>query len=170
MKKLLFLILIFSFNVYSQDSLRFNQVYFENGLCYKTETGTLFNGKAQSYKHKNHLVYENNYNNGQLIKYTEYFNGKKRKITEEIFYDNNGFKEKRIRHEYSIDFKWITYYNTKNEKTLEEDFKDGIIVYRCEYINNKKNGILFSINDKGEKTECHYENGKFIKQTNSIKK
>jgi hypothetical protein len=32
MKKLFLLILILSFNVYSQDSLRVNQVYFEKGL------------------------------------------------------------------------------------------------------------------------------------------
>jgi len=163
MKKLFLLILILSFNAYSQDSLRVNQVYFEKGLCYKAETGTLFSGKTQSYKHKNHLVYEKTFIDGRIKKYTIYFNGKKRRISEEVFYENDGFKEKRIRYEYSIDFKWITYYNAKNEKTLEEDFKDGIIVYRCEYLNNKKNGILFSINDKGEKTECKYENGKFIK-------
>jgi hypothetical protein len=163
MKKLLLLILVFSLNAYSQDSLRFKHVYIEKEICYQVETGKLFSGKIQSYKHKNHLVFENNYINGQLIKYTEYFNGKKRKIAEEIFYNSNGFKEKRIRYEYSIDFKWITYYNAKKEKILEEDFKDGVIVYRCEYLNNKKNGIIFSINDKGEKTECKYENGKFIK-------
>jgi hypothetical protein len=164
MKKLLLLILLISFKIYSQDSLRVNQVYFEKGLCYSVETGTLFSGKAQSYKHKNHLVYEENFIDGQIQKYTIYFNGKKKKICDETFFTDNGIKEKRIRYEYSIDFKWITYYNTKNEKTLEEDFKDGIIVYRCEYLNNKKNGILFSINDKGEKTECKYVNGKYIKQ------
>ncbi|MBF4518402.1 hypothetical protein IRZ71_18760 [Flavobacterium sp. ANB] len=163
MKKLLLLILLISFKTYSQDSLRVNQVYFEKGLYYKVETETLFTGKRQSYKHKNHLVSEETFVDGQLKKYTIYFNGKKRKICEEVFYDNNGLKEKRIRYDYGIDFKWITYYNDKKEKTLEEDFKNGVVVYRCEYLNNKKNGILFSINDKGEKTECKYVNGKFIK-------
>lgn len=164
MKKLLLLILLISFNTYSQDSLKVEQVYFEKGLCYKVETNQLFTGKRQSYKHKNHLESEQTYANGQLIKYTIYFNGRKRKVSEEVFYNiNEGFKEKRIRYEYSIDFKWITYYNNKNEKILEEEYKDGIIVYRCEYLNNKKNGIVFSVNDKGEKTECKYENGKFIK-------
>ncbi|MDR6759926.1 antitoxin component YwqK of YwqJK toxin-antitoxin module [Flavobacterium sp. 2755] len=164
MKKLLLLFLLISFNTYSQDSLRVDQVYFEKGLCYKFETDQLFTGKKQNYKHKNHLVYEETFVNGELTKYTIYFNGKKRKVSEEGFYNiNEGFKEKRIRYEYSIDFKWITYYNDKKEKTLEEDYKDGILVYRCEYLNNKKNGIVFSINDKGKKTECKYENGKFIK-------
>ncbi|WP_029273657.1 hypothetical protein [Flavobacterium sp. KJJ] len=163
MKKLLLLILLFSLNIYSQDSLRYKQIYFDKGLCYKVETGQLYSGKVQSYKHKKHLVYEENFIDGQLKKYTIYFNGKTRKVAEEFFYDDNGFKEKRIRYEYSIDFKWITYYNTKKEKTLEEDFKDGVMVYRCEYLNNKKNGILFSINDEGVKTECKYVNGKYIK-------
>lgn len=163
MKKLLLLILLISFNSYSQDSLRVGQVYFEKGLCYKVETNQLFTGKRQSYKHKDHLVSEQTFVNGQLKKYTVYFNGKKRKVSEEVFYTNEGFKEKRIRYDYSIDFKWITYYNNKKEKTLEEDYKDGVIVYRCEYLNNKKNGTVFSINDKGEKNQCKYENGKLIK-------
>ena len=68
MKKLLLLIVFLSFNTYSQDSLRVNQVYFEKGLCYKAETSTLFNGKTQSYKHKDHLVYEKSFIDGQIKK------------------------------------------------------------------------------------------------------
>lgn len=164
MKNLFLIISLISANIYSQDSLRVNQVYFEKGLCYKTQTDELFTGKTQSYKNKDHLVYEETFINGQKIKYTIYFNGKKRIVSEEGFYNTKeGFKEKRIRYEYSYDFKWITLYNDKKEKTLEEEYKNGTIVYRCEYLNNKKNGIVFSINDKGEKAECKYENGKIIK-------
>lgn len=96
MKKLLLLILLLSINAHSQDSLRVNQVYFEKGLCYKAETGTLFSGKTQSYKHKNHLVYEKNFIDGQIKKYTIYFNGKKGKFLKKSFMAIMVLKKKEL--------------------------------------------------------------------------
>ena len=57
----------------------------------------------------------------------------------------------------------MKYFNSNDEKILEEDYKNGILVYRCEFVKNKKNGIEFSINENGVKTECKYDNGKYLK-------
>lgn len=166
MKKIFLVFLLFSFSIYAQDSLRFSQTYLDKGLRYRSDTNELFTGKAQSYKHTDHLVFEEIFKDGIKLKYNLFFNGKKRLISDEIFYNDQGIKVKRIRHEYTSDFKWITYYNDKKETVLEEDFKNGALVRRCEYLNNKKNGLVFSINEKGEKMECLYENGKLIKKLN----
>ena len=163
MKNLILLFFLFSLNIYSQDSLTIKQVHFEKGTCYRNDNNGLFSGKAQSYKHKKHLVFETEFKNGILIKSIEYFNGKKRKIAEEIYYGNYGAKQKKIKYEYSIDYKWIEYYNENSQKVLEEEYENGNLVYKCEYLNNKKNGIAFRINKNGEKSECKFENGKLIK-------
>ena len=164
MQKICLILLLFTFKIYSQEILSKNEIFTKDNLVYKIENSELFTGKIQSFKHKNHLTFEIEFKNGVLIKSTEYFNGEKKKIAEEIFYRKYGDKEKKIKYEYSIDFKWIEYYDENNQKVLEEEYKDGILVYSCPYLKNKKNGIVFSIDKKGQKNECKFENGKLIKE------
>ena len=164
MQKICLILLLFTFKIYSQEILSKNEIFTKDNLVYKIENSELFTGKIQTFKNKNHLTFEIEFKNGVLIKSTEYFNGEKRKIAEEIFYRKYGDKEKKIKYEYSIDFKWIEYYDENNQKVLEEEYKDGILVYSCPYLKNKKNGIVFSIDKKGQKNECKFENGKLIKE------
>ncbi|MVO11086.1 hypothetical protein GOQ30_18095 [Flavobacterium sp. TP390] len=164
MKKICIILLLFVAKIYSQEILKKEEVYTENNLVYKVSNSELFTGKIQSFKHKNHLTFEIEFKNGELIKSIEYFNGKKIKIAEEIFYRKYGVKEKKIKYEYLIDYKWIEYYDENNQKVLEEEYKDGILVYRCPYLNNKKNGIVYLIEKNGQKKECKFENGKLIKE------
>jgi hypothetical protein len=164
MKKICIILLLFTAKIYSQEILKEDEVYSENNLVYKVENSELFTGKIQSFKGKNHLTYEIEFENGVLKKGIEYFNGKEQIIAEETYYyANNRIVEKKIK--YSLDHKtlWITYYNELGEKVLEEDFYENKTIYRCPYLKNKKHGIVFSINKKGVKSECKYENGKLIK-------
>ncbi|POY41019.1 hypothetical protein C3L50_00385 [Flavobacterium alvei] len=162
-KFILYLIIFFSLNVYSQDSLSIKEIYNENYLTYRKDNNELFNGIAHKFKHKDHLLGTAEFKNGVLIKLTTYFNGKKRIISEEKLYNDNGKIEKRINYEYSKDYKWIEYYDENGNKILEEDYSNGKLVFKCPFLNNKRNGIQISINEKGEKSECKFLNGKYIK-------
>ncbi len=165
MKKCLWLIIIlFTFKLYSQEILTKEHVYTENNLAYKVKNNQLFTGKIQNFKHKNHLLSEFEFTEGILVKGKVYFNGKEKIVAEErYFFISNRKVERKIK--YSLDHKiiWTEYFDEYGNKKLEEDFKDGIMIYSCPYSNNKKHGKVFSINKKGERNECVYENGKLIK-------
>ncbi|WP_269222579.1 hypothetical protein [Flavobacterium sp. IMCC34518] len=165
MKKYLWLIIIlFTFDLYSQEILTKEDIYIENNLAYKVENKQLFTGKIQSFKHKNHLVLEIEFVDGILLKGIVYFNGKEKIVSDETYYFKMSRQiEKKIK--YSIDHKtiWTVHFDEDGNKKLEEDFKDGIIIYSCPYSKNKKHGKSFSINEKGERNECVFENGKLIK-------
>ena len=163
MKKICLILLLFTLKIYSQEILTKDEIFSKDSLIYKVSNSELFTGKIQSFKRKTHLTFELEFENGELTKSVQYFNGKKKKISEEIFYKKYGIIEKKIKYEYSIDYKWIEYYNENNQKTLQEEYKDGLLVYSCPYLKNKKNGIVISINENGEKTECELEDGKLIK-------
>ena len=162
MKKLLLLILLFSFKIYSQEILTKDEVFSKDSLVYKVSNSELFTGKIQSFKRKTHLTFELEFENGELKKSIQYYNGKALKISEEIFYRKYGKIEKKIRYGYSRDYKWYEYYDDDNKKVLEEEYENGLLVYSCPYSNNKKNGIVISVNENGQKTECIFVDGKQI--------
>jgi len=162
-KFILYLIIFFSLHLYSQDSLNIKEVYIENNLTYRKDNNELFSGIAYKFKHKNHLLGTVEFKKGGLIKLTTYFNGKKKIISEEIFYNDNGKIEKKIKYGYSRDYKWIECYDENSNKIAEEDYSNGKLVYKCPFLNNKKHGIQISINENGEKSECKFINGKHIK-------
>jgi antitoxin component YwqK of YwqJK toxin-antitoxin module len=102
--------------------------------------------------------------NGVLKKNIVYYNSKEKIVSDETFYYSNNRKvEKKIR--YSSDHKrlWIKYFDESGNKKLEEEYNNGILTYSCPYLNNRKNGIVYSINENGEKNECKFVNGKLIK-------
>jgi len=163
-KHILLIIILFTVKLYSQEILTKENVYTEDNLTYKVENNQLFTGKIQNFKHKNHLLSEFEYNEGILVKGSLYYNGKEKIVAEErYFFKSNRKVEKKIK--YSLDHKiiWTEYFDEYGNKKLEEDFKDGILIYSCPYSNNKKHGTEFSINKKGEINECVFENGKLIK-------
>ena len=165
MKKYLWLIIIFfTLNLHSQEILTKEDIYTENNLVYKVANKQLFTGKIQNFKHKNHLVFEILFENGIIVKSIVYYNGKEKIVSREMFYyDNDRQIEKRI--DYSLDHKtmWIDYFEELGNKKLKEVIENGTVIYSCPYNKNKKHDKVFSINEKGEKNECVYENGKLIK-------
>jgi antitoxin component YwqK of YwqJK toxin-antitoxin module len=161
--KYIFIILFISFKIYSQDILDYKQIYSKNYLAYRNDNDELFTGKIQKTKHKNHIVFEAEFQNGHLLKNTTYFNGKEKIISDEKFYNLNWKIIKHIKYSLDNNYLWLTYYEDNGYKKLEEDYDNGKLVYKCEYLNNKKNGVSFSINKKGELKECKWANGKYIK-------
>ncbi|PDS26330.1 hypothetical protein [Flavobacterium branchiophilum] len=165
MKKYFWLIIIlFTFDLYSQETLTKEDVYTENNLVYKVENNQLFTGKIQYFKHKNHLLSEFEFIEGVFVKSIVYFNGKEKIVAEERYYFKSNRKvERKIKYSFDHKIIWTEYFDENGNKKLEEDFKDGIMIYSCPYKNNKKHGKVFSINIKGERNECIFENGKLIK-------
>ena len=163
MKFFLLPILLFSMNLFSQEILKKDEIFLKDNLVCKVENSKIFTGKVQTFKHKNHLLTEVEFKNGVIIKSTEYYNGKEKIVCEEIYYRNNErIKEKVVKYSLDSRTRRIKFFDEFGNKILEENYKDGILIYSCPYLKNKKNGIVFSINEKGEKTECKFENGKFI--------
>jgi antitoxin component YwqK of YwqJK toxin-antitoxin module len=165
MKKICLILLLFTLKIYSQEILTRDEIFSKDNLVYKTSNSELFTGKTQSFKHKNHLTFEVEFEKGILKKSVLYYNGKEKIVSDEIYYFGNDRRiEKKIR--YSLDHKiqWIKYFDESGKKKLEEEYKDGVLVYSCPYLENRKNGIVFSINEKGEKNECKFENGKLIRE------
>lgn len=154
--------------LFSQEIVVNKDVFTENNLTYKVADNQLFTGCIQNFKQQNHLISEFEYLDGVLIKGTVYYNGKEKIIAEErYFYKSNRKVEKKIKYSLDHNIIWIEYFNEDGTKKLEEDYKNGKVIYRCPYSNNKKHGIQFSINKKGEVQECLFENGKLIKGNNS---
>lgn len=164
MKKFYLLILLFTLKIHSQEVLKKNEIYSKNNLTYKVANSELFTGKIQSFKGKDHLTFELEFENGILKKSIEYFNGKKQIVANETYYKNaNRQIEKKIKYSLNHKYLWIKYFDENGNKKLEEEYSDGKLIYSCPYLENKKNGIAFSINEKGEKIECKFKNGKLIK-------
>ena len=166
MKFLFILLLVLCGKIYSQEVLKNSEIFTKDNLAYKTKNSQLFTGKTQSFKNKNHLLLEREYINGILRKYTIYYNGKEQIVSDEEYYNENRNLEKTIRYSFDHKIHWIKYYDGNGNKILEEDYKNGILIYNCPYSNGKKNGIVVSIRENGERNECKYEKGKLIKKPN----
>lgn len=165
MRKIFLLILFFALNSFSQDIVSNNEIYFVDDLAYKVSDDSLFTGKIQKYKNANHLKYEVEIENGIVKKQTVYFNGKEKIIAEEIFYYSKTLQvEKKI--SYSLDHKmlWVKNYELSGKLKLDEIYENDVLIYSCSYLNGKKHGVQFSIDKKGVKHECFYENGKRLKK------
>ena len=132
-------------------------------MTYRNDNNKLFTGKIQKIKKKNHVVFEVEFQNGISLNNTTYFNGKEKIISDEKFYDTERRIIKHIKYSFDNKYTWINYYEENGNKKLEEDYNNGTLVYKCEYVNNRKNGTSFSINEKGELKECNWQNGKLMK-------
>ena len=55
------------------------------------------------------------------------------------------------------------FFKTNEEKIKEEEHEEGVLKYRCEYLNGKKHGIVYCLKEDGSIIENIYENGKLKK-------
>jgi len=149
---------------FSQDILSFDEIYTENNLVYKKSNSNLFTGKVQRFKKKNHLVFEIEIENGVMKIATIFYNGKEKKEAEKRYYDLNNKIFKKEKYSFDKTYVWTTLFNNKEEKILEEEHENGVLKYRSEYLNGKKHGITYSLNDDGTSIECLFENGKILKK------
>lgn len=149
---------------FSQDVLSIDEIYTENNLVYKKSNNKLFTGKVQRFKRNNHLVFEIEFDNGVMKIATIFYNGKEKRESEKRYYGLNNRLFKKEKYSFDKVHVWTTLFNDEEEKILEEEHENGVLKYRCEYLNGKKHGITYSLNDDGTSSECIFENGKFLKK------
>ncbi|WP_445456212.1 hypothetical protein [Flavobacterium sp. HNIBRBA15423] len=160
MSKVYLILLIASTNLFSQDILKFDEIYTENNLTFKSNNRKLFTGIAEKYKHKNHLVLEVFFIEGIMEKGNVYFNGKKKIISETRFYYPTRRIKTKIKYSLDHTYKWFTHYNENEEKTLVEEFENGILKYKCNFYNGRKNGTEYCLKENGDEFENTYKDGK----------
>ena len=166
MKKILLMVIFSAFNqLIAQEIVGFRDLYEKNELTYKIADGQVFSGQAQNFRKNGHLVYEEYFEDGYLTKSILYYNGTEKatpaRVTE--FYENSSTKKKEINFGLSEPTTEIKYFDRNGKKTLIERYENEKLTYRCEYLNNKKNGTEFCLKKDGTELEIKYKNGKKIK-------
>ena len=167
MKNILLIILFCSFNgLFAQEKVGLKEIYVENSLAYKVANEELFSGKAQKVRKNGHLVYEELYEKGIPIKSILYYNGteKPKPVVMTEFYEKTFDKEKVTTYGLSKPTVEFKYYDRNGKKTLIEEYYNGKLTYRCEYLKNKKHGTEFCQDEDGKQIEIEYRNGKKITQ------
>ena len=175
-----------SIKTISQERIGIKEVYAENNLVYKNSDEKLFTGIIEKKRRNGHLVYEEKYEKGIILESNLYYNGKEKLISDKTIYNPEKPQtiSKEIRYHLNGEFFQIKTYNNAGIKVLLEQFKNekliysceylgkkkngielgyrenGTLFHRCEYKNGKKNGKEFCINEKGEKTTWEFKNGK----------
>ena len=165
MTRIRFILLIISicfFNLLAgQEKIGIDDLYHEEYLAYKISNDKLFSGVAQKVRKNGHVVYEENYKNGILIKSTVFYNGKEIIPDKVILYYKKSFTPKTEIY-YSLKDPIIEYrhFNKKGKKTLAEIYTNDVLSYRCEYLDGEKHGTEFCINEDGTTWEKKYLKGK----------
>lgn len=160
--KLLIAFLFIAFQLFSQERINTFEIYKNDNLSYKKEDGKIFTGIAEFKKKNGHVVFEEHYVNGFLTKYILYYNLDEQIVaTEIIFYKESIYKEKETNFSSKENQrKEITYFDENGKKKLNEIYKNGSLIYSCEYLNNKKHGKEFCTTKNCDNQTVYYENGK----------
>jgi len=167
MKNILLIILFCSLNaLFAQEKVGLKEIYVENNLAYKVADDELFSGQAQKVRNNGHLVFEEYYKNGNPIKSIVYYNGTEKPIPARIteFYEKSFDKKKETVYRWKEPTVEYIYYDQNEKKTLIEQYENEKLTYRCEYLNNKKHGTEFCLDDDGNELEIEYRNGIKITQ------
>ena len=135
-------------------------------MTYKIANNQLFSGQAQSVRKNGHLVYEEYFENGYLTKSIVYYNGTEKPIPARVneFYEKSSKKKKETNIGLSKPTTEKIYFDQNGKKKLIEQYTNDKLTYSCEYLDNKKNGTEFCLNDDGTELNIEYQNGKKITQ------
>jgi len=154
---------LFTSIIFAQERVKTYDIVTNRGIAYKKSNTTIFSGIAESRKSNGHLNSEKEYIDGFLNKYTLYYNINEKVISSETFYHKiSGEKKKHITYPHKGNLKTVTVFDENGEKLLEEHYIDDALVYHCEYLNGKKHGTIYSIDNDNIKSICQYDNGKRI--------
>lgn len=167
MKKILLIFTFFAFNqLFAQEIVGLKDLYVENEMTYKIADDQLFSGQAQSVRKNGHLVYEEYFENGYLTKSIVYYNGTEKPIPARVteFYEKTSKKKKETNFGLSKPTTEMKYFDQNGKKELIELYINDKLIYRCEYLNNKKNGTEFCLKDDGTELKIEYKNGEKITQ------
>ncbi|WP_025665515.1 hypothetical protein [Aquimarina megaterium] len=170
MKNILSIILFCFFNqLFAQEIVGIKNLYIENDLTYKISGDKLFSGQAQRIRKNGHLVYEEYFVDGKMTKSVTYYNGadkpKPASVTE--FYEETETKRKVTNYGLTKPTTEYKHYDKNGKKTLIEKYENEKLTYRCEYLENKKNGTEYCLKEDGTEFRIEYRSGKKIKKNNS---
>ncbi len=140
----------------------FDDIYVYNDLLYEYETDNLYTGLIHRRKKNGELIQEDYVERG-VIHYTlMFYRRQKRKPHSKYIYnkDNPYVLREVIRFHLEGDVFKTTYYDYDGRRILEEDFKDGKLIYSCEFNGRKRHGKELCITEKCDTTVMYYVNGK----------
>jgi antitoxin component YwqK of YwqJK toxin-antitoxin module len=163
MKNFWLIIFLCSLNqLFGQEVVLLKDLYVDNFLFYKVSDNQLFSGNAQKIRKNGHLVYEEFIENGILKKSVSYYNRTEKPIPALIteYHANSFDRKKEIRYDLSHQWRESRFYDINKNKTLIEEYENDKLIYRCEYMNNKKHGTEFCYDKQGNEIKIQYKNGK----------
>jgi len=159
MKILIFF--VFGVNIcFAQNRVPFDKLTLENDLVYENFPDKLFTGNAAKISKNGHVVYEDIIQDGKTLKRIVYYNKSNLPAIESIYFENSHKIKKEIQYSLKESRIDITQFNELGEKTLSEIYENDKLIYRCEFVKNKKNGREFCIDKNGQEIITEYENGK----------
>lgn len=164
------LALLFTTQLFAQDTISVKEIYFNKYLSYKTSNDQLFSGVAQKLRKNGngHIVSEEIYEMGVILEWRSYFGRSKRRLAENVLY----YKEAPLTPKEKIQYRTNkhgnfierTYFDLNQKKTLNTIHRDTTLTYRMPYLNGKKHGEEFCYDDEGNPLVTEYVNGKKVKK------
>ena len=167
LRNILLIILMCAFNqLIAQEKVNVKDIYFENDLAYKISNNKIFTGNVQKIRENGHLVFEENYENGYLTKMTTFYNSTDEPIPARVteYFARSLNRKTEILYGLKSSTTDVKHFDLKGQKILIERYEKEKLIYRCSYINNKKYGIEFCLNDDGKEFKYEYSNGRKIKK------
>ena len=162
---LLFVFSCFISTLSAQEIVGMKDIYLDNGLIYKVSDNTLFSGQAQKVRKNGHLVYEDYFEHGYILKTVVYYNGTDEPVPAQLveYYDKSFVVKKETNYGFEKPLTEIKHFDKNGKKSLVEEYESGKLIYRCEYVNNKKHGIEYCLDKNGKELRIPYRNGKKVK-------
>ena len=169
MAKIFTLIVLTIFTIYAkaQNVIDINDLYIDEvNLVYTRSNDSLFSGICERRRKNGHLVFEEFYEKGVIQSANYYYNGKKKIVSDSAVYNTLKPFEYKTIYRFNLESQLCKKESFDNDgkSILEEEFKDGKIVYSCEYDGKKKHGREFCYSKEGEPLEFEYVNGKKVRE------
>lgn len=159
-----FIFFIFGINlIVAQSIVSFDKLYLENDLIYEKSSNNPFTGRAAKIRKNGHIVFEDFIEEGRMQKTIYYYNKTTLPAIEFVYFKHSGKTKTEIKYGLKDPKIEYTHFNELGEKTLSEIYKNDVLIYRCEFLKNKKHGKQFCMNKEGTEITEEYKNGKRIK-------
>ena len=148
--------------VNAQDTISNDQIYYlkDFNLAYKVSDGQLFSGVAQIRKKNGRIAFEMEYENGVILTQYVYYRRKIKELSTKVIYNPKKPWTELTEIRYFSGIEEWTFYDENGKRTLEEQRKNGEVIYSCEYSGRKKHGQEMCLEDDGTKMYIEYVNGK----------
>lgn len=139
-------------------------IYFVNGVSYDKSTSQVYTGIAQEFNGKGKLKFEEYYYDGLLMKSLLYYNfSSKQIVSDEINFNSKNLKTKQLRFSSDGNKYWETLFDENEKKSEFNVYENQKLIVHEEYLDGKKNGKWFCLNEDGTICEKEFKFGMKIK-------